>query len=419
MSNSNQLVSYLMPNSKNATRNLVRSSCLNRLKEWTEVAVYLASQNDYLSIKNEISDTMEQFRNEPDDFLFRRLSSPIFRGWLSMFGGVKKFSESDSMMRFQMSLWNNMRHSFFENNDYNSILSVIEGHCLTYDPWLSLFVGPRRNVNVLKANDDFTISCSDTEKVLLNFSLDDFNVKTKFAAEGCMVKTSEYLPDSRIVVRNDLPLLHLKLSGTAQRDTGVVFGALDHSKSSYPEFDISPFQESASILNQCWSEEYSDFQETLQAVIPRGVPNGWRARGMTVSSYQGAIWIMAQGLIPIFEHMVHEQSHVKLRYIEESNPILEDEQTSDRFIVGWRKDPRPIIGIYEGVYVHLHVVLALMRANELNLFPQMPSHEMETHIDEIKKDVKEGLDVLVKNGRFTSEGATFISWAEDILYSTI
>ena len=74
---------------------------------------------------------------------------------------------------------------------------------------------------------------------------------------------------------------------------------------------------------------------------------------MTVSSYAGAIWLFVDTIVGIVEHMVHEQSHVKLRYVEEACPILAPEQTGERFLVGWRKDPRPIVGIYEGVYVHL------------------------------------------------------------------
>jgi HEXXH motif-containing protein len=139
-------------------------------------------------------------------------------------------------------------------------------------------------------------------------------------------------------VRNDIPPLRLKLSGSLERQTAIA-DELDREGIGYrDDVDLGTFIEAGELIRHVWPEEYRDFQETLQVVVPREVPYGWRARGMTVSSYQGAIWIMARGLLPIFENLIHEHSHVKLRYIEEYLPILAPEQPETRFVVGWRTD---------------------------------------------------------------------------------
>lgn len=414
----NELADWFLPQAAALTESLVRRSSLNRLRDFSQLATYIAGQPDFASRRTQMVDTLEQLDAESPDMLFRRLASPVFRGWLSGFGGVREYTETDPVLRMQLALWNNMRHSLVAPGDYRARMRVVNGCLHTFDPRVAVWVGDRAEVVVERVDDRLTITAIGAQSPMLDM---DIAVELEESAErgprGARLLSAARLPDSEIVIRNDLPLLRLQLSRTAQREDGVVFGAIDTSPESYPDFDPGPFSDAASILAAAWPEEYDDFRETLQVVVPRAAPDGWRARGMTVSSHQGAIWIFVRDVLDLIEHMVHEQSHVKLRYIEESCPILASRQTQERFSVGWRKDPRPIVGIYEGVYVHLHVLLAMARCSMHGCLSGDVADRCDARIGALGREIREGADLLAKHARFTRSGESFLEWATSCLAS--
>jgi HEXXH motif-containing protein len=115
------------------------------------------------------------------------------------------------------------------------------------------------------------------------------------------------------------------------------------------------------------------------------------------------------------ESLVHEHSHVKLRYVEEAVPLLQPEQTTARFPVGWRTDPRPVVGIFEGVYVHLHCVMALTRLLEgSSLAPDM-RQGAAGRLNELRTQAREGLALLQAHAQFTAPGKGFLHWAASVL----
>jgi HEXXH motif-containing protein len=406
-----ELADWFLPNNVQLTESLVRLSGLNRLREFSQMSAYLVSRPDFESFRPEVLATLEQYDREPPDLLFRRLASPVFRGWLSRFGGVREYATGDEVLAAQLALWGNLRHSLAEPGDYAATLKVTNGCLMSWDPRVAVRVGGLDRVVVERDGRRLVVRTVDG-KLLIDVDVDPEGTEPpRFAADGCRVLEGSRLPGSGIVVRNDLPLLHLKLSRTAQREDGVVFGDFDHSSSSYPRFEADPFLQAAATLRSAWPDEYDDFRQTLQVVVPRGAPPGWRARGMTVSSHQGAIWIFVRGSLDLVEHMVHEQSHVKLRYIEETCPILTSEQTEQRFLVGWRKDPRPIVGIYEGVYVHIHVLLALIACQQNECFSGEVADACSARIHALQDEVHEGLTILIEHGRFTDTGMAFVDWA--------
>ena len=409
-----QLDAWLLPGDVGATESLVGASGLKRLTEFTQLSTYLASQPCFDDLQPAILATMEQFADEPLDVLFRRLSSPIFRAWLSRFGAVQHFARDDPLLDEQMRLWNNMRHSLVVPGDYRTTMTVVDRCCMTWDARLAVRVGEHAAVIVERQNDRLIIRSMDDEG-LLDAEVDQEGCHSiRQLGEGCRVNFARCLPGSQIALRNDLPLLQLRLLGT-ERESAVELGTLDHSKTSYPTFNPDPYLQAAAIIGEVWPEEYADFRQTLHVVVPRTSPRRWHARGMTVSSYAGAIWLFVDTLVDLVEHMVHEQSHVKLRYVEEACPILTPDQTGERFLVGWRKDPRPIVGIYEGVYVHLHVLTALSACRAKHIFSGENAATCEARCRSVIVEVEEGLRLLEAHGRFTDTGSAYLPWAAETL----
>jgi HEXXH motif-containing protein len=230
---------------------------------------------------------------------------------------------------------------------------------------------------------------------------------------SCLVSPEAVLPRSNIVVRNDLPGLRVSLDETRTPERGdtVREQETDARERSYPAGRHRPILEAAQAVLSAWPEEYDDWRCMMRVVVPRLPPPGWQMEGFTISSMQGAAWIHPSNTLRALESLVHEHSHVKLRYVEEAVPLLQPEQTAARFPVGWRTDPRPVIGIFEGVYVHLHCVMALARHLEgNNLDPEM-RRDAAARLDELRTQAREGLELLNAHAQFTPAGRGFPQWA--------
>lgn len=344
----------LTPGSKEATRLIVANSAARLLNSFTSMVDYLFDKG-VLEPHEErmISESMEAMKKRDPEMVFRMFSSPIFRGWYSRFGRIKDLERRSPALERLMSSWNNHLFSLDYEDNFRCTFSVENGYCVFWNPEIVIACSQFDTLTIEK-NAGVARICSPGRGRLLA-SLERIAGGPRWQLTSCTEELSVwfprgYLPGTRIPVRNDIPELRLKLSGWERES--AVNGDLDLTPNAYdPQFGLDEFVAAAELIRAAWPEEYADFSETLHIVVPRNVPPGWRARGMTVSSYQGAIWLMARGLLPIFENLLHEQSHVKLRYIEEQSPLLQDNQAVERYKVGWRSDPRPIAGIFEGIYV--------------------------------------------------------------------
>lgn len=397
------------------TRQLVQASALRRLEAFGNVAALLANESKLVRARHQAVHTVAQLKEESDEQFYRRLGSPIFRGWLNAFGRVGEWSLENPLLRQQLDLWPAMLFDLSETGAAEMEMSVIDGWWLTWDPRVAIRLPGRERIRVQKegcavrfldpSDGRLVTSAEVTPDGLLRLS--------ESSLPDAYAPIPFQLPNTAIAVRNDIPLLHLRLreGEVPTRDRGIVAGELDHRRTTYGAFDPTPFGHAARLVARVWPEEFDDWQETLQVVVPRTAPSGWTVGGFTVSSHQGACWVIARDPLTILETLVHEQSHVKLRYIEESTPLLAAEQAGDLFQVGWRTDPRPIVGIYEGVYVHLHCAEVLRRLLDANAL-EAHSRKAALRLRQLVRQVAEAVDILRQHGRFTETGEVFLDWAE-------
>jgi hypothetical protein len=227
------------------------------------------------------------------------------------------------------------------------------------------------------------------------------------------VAATQFLPASRIVVRNDLPGLRIELDETRvpERETSVRQNGVDARADAYPGGCFSVLADASGMLLNAWPEEYDDWRETMRVVVPRLAPPGWQMGGFTVSAMQGAVWINPCDLLTVLESMVHEQSHLKLRYLEDAIALLEPAQTGQRFAVSWRTDTRPVVGIYEGVYVHIHCAIAFARCLDCGVFAEGLRQAAADRMLELAAQASGGLAILRANARFTKAGEGYLNWA--------
>jgi HEXXH motif-containing protein len=202
-------------------------------------------------------------------------------------------------------------------------------------------------------------------------------------------------------ISNLHPRLKVYLSGTNQREDGALHEKIDWD--SYPDtWDIESYQAPYELMATVWPEEFADHLETLKVVVPMNIPKQYEGRSktmsFTISSHQGAIFLTTSHKPGMLEMLLHEKAHVKLRYVEEIWPLLEPDQTTERFPVPWRPDPRPILGIFEGIYVFLQVVIGLSRCQQMGL------HNVKRRVTDLFSYLEVGLDIIGRNARMTPEG---------------
>src|SRR5437764_3135600 len=148
-------------------------------------------------------------------------------------------------------------------------------------------------------------------------------------------------------------------------------------------------------MEKVWPEEFADKLETLKVVVPMIIPKQYEGRtktmSFTISSHQGAIFLTTSHPAGMLEMLLHEKAHVKLRYVEEIWPLLEREQTAELFPVPWRPDPRPILGIFEGIYVFLQVAIGMSRCH------MMGCYNVKRRATELFSNLEVGLEIIGRN----------------------
>ena len=203
---------------------------------------------------------------------------------------------------------------------------------------------------------------------------------------------------------NAHPRLKVRLSGTNQRNDGVIRDYVDWE--SYPDFwDAESYLAAYDLMSAVWPEEFADQLEILKVVVPMNIPKQYegqsRAIAFTVSTYQGAIFVAPSAKTLMLEMLLHEKAHVKQRYVEEIWPLLESEQTKQRFNVPWRSDPRPIAGIFEGINVFLQVVLGLSRCHLAGYY------NLKRRVLDLFDHLQVGLDIIGAHARLTEAGSAY------------
>lgn len=393
--------SGLMPN-KHLTRELVQRSAAERIGDLRAIASVVAVSTGLASgIRDQWQVAMAEFEHFPWHLQLQVASSPIMRRWLHAAGRVFLEQVSPQERSKVLARVGNYCVGLLQGKPTHVTLRSHDGIIETWD--CKVYLSLPSNLS----SNDWQVECKDNDAIL------------HFVKESCqplslrLPRCVATLPDSDVVVCNSLPSLQVQLDETKvpERETAVLSG-IDKRTAAYPSGSFPPITDAAILLSQCWADEYEDLKMTLRVVVPRIAPAGWKMDGFTLSTAQGAVWINPNDMLTAFESLVHEQSHVKLRYLEEAVPILEAEQPEARFLVGWRTDSRPIVGLYEGVYVHIHCALAFQRALHTNMIPTSLRNMTGQRLHALVSNASEALYVLQHNARFTDPGVEYVRWAQ-------
>jgi len=375
----------------------------------TDSGIANATNPNILIAKNRVSEPWSQSTQD-------WASSPLFRSWLHKF--VYNLCSTSVLTKAETFI-NEIPNYCLDIKSVDSAKTTLlscGGVIELYDAKYAIN-WPRDGLVELMVDEDIISLKSGRENRLILervWAGHRVHLKTIEASQGCKLLEAHGLPYSRsIVVRNDLNSLRVKLdtSKTPDRSKTYRSGEIDLCSYAYPDTFVGLYKRSCELLASSWLDEFLDWDTTLHVVVPYRAPSGWIVGGFTISSLQGACWISTGTSAKILESLIHEQSHVKLRYLEECVPILELDQTADLFNVGWRTDSRPIVGLYEGIYVNIHVLEAFSRLLESSFLDSEEYSNLLRRGRELYVQVREACRIIIEYGNFTSPGQAYKDWS--------
>lgn len=398
------------------TRFLVSQSASNQLKGFALIISSLLDTQLISPDHPNIHMAKRRIQEEWTENTITWLSSPIFRSWIHRFvyhdGNLLV---NDRVQQFVNEIANYCLDLY---NDHNIDTSLVckNGKIELYRSAFSIRWPEEGLVPVsIKANTISLGKQQDQPALIIekHNSPNGVYLAQQQASKGCELVFAPSLPHSQnIVVSNDLPSLRVALdfSRSPDRESTYQAARVETSACYYPKSSTAFLEKSCDWLAQAWGEEFKDWKLTLHVVVPFQSCPGWTVGGFTISSMQGACWIANGRDVQVLENLVHEQSHVKLRYLEEYLPILESEQEQQFFQVGWRTDPRPLIGIYEGIYVNIHVMESFRRILEICQLTYEQRIEIIQRGRELHRQVQEASSILASHARFTELGTVYKDW---------
>jgi HEXXH motif-containing protein len=229
---------------------------------------------------------------------------------------------------------------------------------------------------------------------------------------GYHINLFPVLADGRIEVSTRDPWLRVKLTGTNQRVNGTEFlGVSEDLYANNPSLDN--LVAALELLKLYWPDALADMARFTKVIVPvKSDPSTYTA--FTVSSRQGAIFIGGAPPPETVEMVLHENAHVKLRQIQALDQLLVDPLDETlRIQVPWRKDPRPIPGILEGVFVFTHVA-----EFEWRYLDAVGADAVRQRLIQRIRNLKYAIDRLDEFGHFTSGGHSFLdsmrTWVDDL-----
>ncbi len=201
------------------------------------------------------------------------------------------------------------------------------------------------------------------------------------------------------------PWLRVRITGTNQRTSGTVFFGSDESV--YPQsFSVERLSSALTTLAEYWQFGYGDIGIFTRAIVPVKIqPQNGNNFAFTVSSRQGAVYIGDADVFATVEMLLHENAHVKLRQVQILDTLLKDPlDESVKVQVPWRPDPRPIPGVFEGVFVFSHIA----EFHRLR-WTKDADHYSRDRVRVLARDLGDAIKAIEISGSLTETGWSFLS----------
>ncbi|GIF98605.1 FxsB family cyclophane-forming radical SAM/SPASM peptide maturase [Catellatospora citrea] len=148
------------------------------------------------------------------------------------------------------------------------------------------------------------------------------------------------------------------------------------------------------------AEYVPGLQLGLRTVAPLVADPGGLMRASTSRDAFGSVASVLAEPAELAVILVHEFQHGKLGALLDMCELLDPRRT-ERFVIPWRPDPRPLEGVLQGTYAHIAVAdMWRRRADQ--------SGQASKHYLDYRAWSEAGLDVLLRSGALTAPGVRFV-----------
>jgi HEXXH motif-containing protein len=189
----------------------------------------------------------------------------------------------------------------------------------------------------------------------------------------------------------------------------------------YPQRDARPHDpvaqaqyaivvRSLDILRQSWPEMHAEVIQHVRLFVPfeSALLVGW-----THASLPGAVFIRAapEDMLFTLERLVHEASHVRL-YLMAAHPMFATDR--NRLLPSpFRKDPRPVAGVYHAAFVYGRLIEFARRAHRHSGEPRLAARALE-----LLPLYRQAVTALRGSAALTCLGATLLDELDGRLEAT-
>lgn len=366
------------------------------LKRFMSFVGYLASRSDL----NEYTSVANIILTSDQDKLKNICKSPVFRAWFQLVGKENNWEIITPRKEALLTQMASFIFSPYEPQSYFTNRKIRLWSGARFMPpdlewgWMGLRAEKEVPADLLSKASELAaeLEPGTTQSVTID------NV------DGVVSRSIQI--SNKTIISNFHPLLKVHLTGTNQRNTGIDPYQIDWN--TYPDkWASEPYIEGFQLLEEAWPEEFADHLEVVMAVVPMLFEKRSRSVAFSVSSHQGAIFVTPRDPRRMIEMLIHEKAHIKQRYVDEIWPLLEPEQTNERFSVSWRPDPRPIYGIFEGIYVFLQVGIGLKRYQALGI------ENIMNRLEDLKMHLADAITLVGREANMTPAGREFYMGVQD------
>jgi len=155
------------------------------------------------------------------------------------------------------------------------------------------------------------------------------------------------------------------------------------------------------LLHQIWPEAHADAERMLVGWVILALRD--HTRSHTSPRMQGSVMLTAEDAITVGDLICHEVSHMRMNLVLEQDPLVVNGVEAVH-PSPWRKDLRPMIGIFNGVHAFINVCNYYRHLQDIPPMQKMASEFYKYQREKVEK----GLRYLQRHGAFTPLGASIV-----------
>jgi len=181
-----------------------------------------------------------------------------------------------------------------------------------------------------------------------------------------------------------------------------------------PDVLLANFETACSLIEEVWPELWQELLTYTQVIVPY---ESNFSSTFTEASFMGAVF-MAESRQPFAddlytaEHLLHEHSHLRLTLVLDVDQMFVPLQADSLHQSPFRRDPRPLSGIFHGAFVFARIAKFLAKGLCIG-----KEERYRKRLAEVLNDLEAALLTLEQNASFTERGQHLMEEMNRLLHA--